>query len=82
MPKVAIAVDTADMPMPVMVSIPLEDAEQLYELFEGVEAADSHFHTCQSVNFRDYVKAVYKAAKVSAAFSDLKQKSHWRKECK
>ena len=60
--------------VPALVSLSIEDAEQLYELFKSVEAADSHFHACQSVNFRDYIKAVYKAPKVSEAFAALKQK--------
>lgn len=81
MPKAAnTASSAAETPMTVMVSIPIEDAEQLYELFKGVEAADNHFHNCQSVNFRDHVKAVYKAQKVRAAFADLKQKIAHAKE--
>ena len=81
MPKAAnIAASAVEAPTPVTVSIPIEDAEQLYELFKGVEAADSHFHTCQSVNFRDHVKGVYKAPKVSAAFANLKQKIAQAKE--
>ncbi len=68
------AASAVEMPVPVTVSIPIEDAEQLYELFKNVELADIHFHTCQSVNFRDHVKAVYKAPKVSTAFAGLKQK--------
>lgn len=56
-----------------MLSITQIDAEQLYELYNSVEAADSHFHTCQSVQFRDYVKATYKAHNVRTAFERLKQ---------
>lgn len=66
--------------VPASISLSTEDAEQIYELFKSVEAADSHFHTCQSVNFRDYIKAVYKAPKVSAAFAGLKQKISAPKE--
>lgn len=81
MPKAAnTAASAVETSMPVTVSIPIADAEQLYELFKGVEAADSHFHTCQSVNFLDHVKAVYKAQKVSAAFARLKQKIEQAKE--
>ena len=69
-----IAVSTIEAPAPVTLTIQLEEAEQLYELFKSVEAADNHFHTCQSVNFRDYITAVYKAPKVSEAFAALKQK--------
>lgn len=67
------AVSAVETPAPVTVPIPIEDAEQIYELFKNVELADIHFHTCQSVNFRDHVKSVYKAPKVSAAFAGLKQ---------
>ena len=85
MPKVANTTATAaasavEMPVPATVSITVDDAEQLYELFKGIEAADSHFHTCQSVNFRDHIKAVYKARKVSAAFEGLKQQIDKAKE--
>lgn len=55
-----------------VVTLPLEDAEQLYELFKAVQEADAHFHTCQAVNFRDFVKTVYRAQRVSAAFAGLK----------
>lgn len=81
MPKIANnATSAIEKPLQIMVSIPIEDAEQICELFNGVETADSHFHTCQSVNFRDYIKAVYKAPKVGAAFAVLKQKIAQAKE--
>jgi len=53
------------------ISVPIQDAEQLYELFKNVELADFHFHTCQAVNFRQHVQSVYKAENVRAAFERL-----------
>lgn len=55
------------------ISIPLEMAERIIDLYTNIEAADAHFQRCQSDNFRLHVQAVYRNAGVSAAFEDLKQ---------
>lgn len=49
-------------------------AEQLYDLYNNVSAADAHYQRCQSDNFRLHVQSVYKNAGVSGAFEALKQK--------
>ena len=54
------------------VIISVNDAEKIYDLFFNVESADAHFHTCQSVNFRQHVQSVYKAPNISKAFEALK----------
>ena len=54
------------------ISVSVEDAEQIYSLFQNVELADVHFHTCQAVNFRQHVQSVYKAKNVAKAFENLK----------
>ena len=54
------------------VIISVNDTEKIYDLFFNVESADAHFHTCQSVNFRQHVQSVYKAPNISKAFEALK----------
>ena len=56
------------------ITISRKVAEQLYDLYNNVSAADAHYQRCQSDNFRLHVKAVYQNAGVSAAFDELKQK--------
>lgn len=53
------------------ISISVQDAKRIYELFENVELADFHFHTCQAVNFRQHIQSVYKAENVRSAFERL-----------
>lgn len=50
----------------------LENAELLYELYANAEAADAHFYSCQSQQYRQHMQSVYKAASISNAFSSLK----------
>lgn len=54
------------------VFLPLATAKRIYELYTSVEAAEAHFHSCQSANFREHVRSVIKAPKIEKAFSDLK----------
>ncbi|MBR6982125.1 MAG: hypothetical protein IKH75_01105 [Ruminococcus sp.] len=54
------------------VFLPLATAKKIYELYNSIEAADAHFHSCQSTNFREHVRSVIKAPKVNQAFADLK----------
>ena len=67
-------VATADAPgeAPKGVFLPLATAKRIYELYNSVEAADTHFHSCQSTNFREHVRSVIKAPKIDKAFADLK----------
>ena len=53
------------------ICISIEDAEQIYSLFQNVEVADAHFFTCQAVDFRQHVQSVYKAENVRKAFEGL-----------
>ena len=53
------------------ICISVEDAERIYSLFQNVEVADSHFFSCQAVNFRQHVQSVYKAENVRKAFEGL-----------
>ena len=53
------------------ITITAEDAEQIYTLFKTVESADAIYKSCQSAQFRAYVKATYTAENVSGAFDRL-----------
>lgn len=53
------------------ITISAEDAEQIYTLFKTVESADAIYKSCQSAQFRAYVKATYTAENVSGAFERL-----------
>ena len=74
-------VKTADAPVeaPKGVFLPLSMAEKLYELYNNVEAADTHFHTCQSTNFREHVRSVLKAPKIEKAYAELKAQIEYTK---
>ena len=54
------------------VCLTMEDAKQIYELFNTCALADLHYHTCQSELFRRHVCSTYKAANVVYAFDRLK----------
>lgn len=54
------------------VTISVTDAERLYDLYNNVEMADAHFHTCQSANFRMHIQSVYRAPNVKSAYDKLK----------
>ena len=54
------------------ITIPIEAAKHILELFDNVEAADSHFQRCQSDLFRQHVKAVYDAKLVRDSFGQLR----------
>lgn len=56
------------------ISISLEDAKQIHELFNICELADRHFKPCQSDLYRRHVSATCKAKNVSEAFARLKEK--------
>lgn len=49
-------------------------AEQLYDLYNNVSAADAHYQRCQSDNFRVHVKGVYQNKGIENAFAELRQK--------
>ena len=53
------------------VCLTMEDAKQIYELFNACALADLHYHTCQSELFRRHVCSTYKAANVVDAFDRL-----------
>lgn len=54
------------------ITIPRNTAQQLYELYNNVVAADAHYKRCQSDNFRVHIKAVYQSEAVANAFDQLK----------
>ena len=54
------------------VFLPLSVAEKIYEMYNSLDSADAHFHTCQSTNFREHVRSVLKAPKIVKAFQSLK----------
>ena len=56
------------------VSLSLEDARQLMELYNTCELADRHFHSCQGDLFRRHVSAACHSPNVSGAFERLKAK--------
>lgn len=58
--------------MPVEISIPLEDARRICELYRACALADIHYHSCQGALFRRYVCETYKAPGISRAFERLK----------
>ena len=53
------------------IMISYEDARQLYSLFRAVESADTIYKSCQSVQFRAFIKATYQAGNVADAFERL-----------
>lgn len=55
------------------VTIPKAQAEKILDLFQKLKDADTHFKTCQSTNFREYVRSVLNAPKISGAFESLKE---------
>lgn len=55
------------------VSIPIQQAKQLIELYRNIEAADAHFKSCQSELFRNHMRAVYQAPLVAGAFEALQK---------
>lgn len=54
------------------ITITAVQAEKLFDLYNNVYAADSHYQRCQSDQFRLHVKAVYQNAGVQKAFEDLR----------
>jgi len=56
------------------ITIPRDVAEKLYDLYNNVASADSHYQRCQSDNFRLHVKSVYQNKGVADAFAALKGK--------
>lgn len=57
-----------------MITIDKAMAEQLYDLYHNVEAADAHYKRCQSDNFRVHIKSVYQNEGVRQAFESLRAK--------
>ena len=49
---------------PATITIPLQDAEALYQMLRNVELAELHFHSCQAANFRQHVQATFHAQDV------------------
>lgn len=54
------------------VTIGVDAANMLYELFRNIESADAHFKTCQSAQFRQHMRSVYQSTNVFAAFETLR----------
>ena len=54
------------------VCLTMEDAKQIYELFNACAFGGFDYHTCQSELFRRHVCSAYKAANVVDAFDRLK----------
>lgn len=56
------------------ITITKKQAEQLFDLYNNVYAADSHYKRCQSDQFRVHVQSVYKHDGVREAFESLRAK--------
>lgn len=54
-----------------MITITDDDARQILSLFRAVESADAIYKSCQSVQFRNFLKATYQAENVESAFERL-----------
>ena len=54
------------------VSVCREDAARLLGLWDACEAAERHFHSCQSAQFRSFVKSVWDAPNMHAAAEHLR----------
>lgn len=54
------------------ITVSLDIAKMLYELFRNIESADAHFKTCQSSQFRQHMRSVYQSTNVFAAFEALR----------
>lgn len=70
--KAASAQDAADAYKPSTVTISIDTAEKLLELFSNIEAADAHFKSCQHVLFRQHVRSVYQAPNIDSAYRALR----------
>lgn len=55
------------------ITIDKATADALFDLFNNVEAADTHYKRCQSDEFRVHVQSVYKNPGVSGAFEKLRK---------
>lgn len=65
------------------ITITADDAQQICTLFKSIESADAIYKSCQSAQFRAFVKATYTADNVSAAFERLAgQLSNYRADKK
>ena len=53
------------------ITLTVEQAEQILELYRNTEAADAHFKNCQSDIFRQHMRGVYQAPLVESAFKQL-----------
>ena len=65
---------------PATITIPLQDAEALYQMLRNVELAELHFHSCQAANFRQHVQATFHAQDVADAYETLKDAIEKAKE--
>lgn len=54
------------------ITITRAEAEQLYELYKNVAAADNHYKRCQSDHFRLHVQGAYTNGKIKGAFESLR----------
>lgn len=54
------------------ISLTIDEAKKILELYRNIESADAHYRTCQAQNFRAHVQSTYKAPNISAAFEALK----------
>lgn len=57
-----------------MITILLEDAKKLLELYDHIIHADKIFRECQSQNFREHIRYVYKAENLKSAYAKLENK--------
>ena len=67
---------TKSVPVKVMapvVTLSIEQGEKLFELYDNLVAADAHYMSCQSANFRNHIKSVCAAQKIADAFAELRQ---------
>lgn len=55
------------------ITLTIEQAEQILELYRNAEAADAHFKNCQSDLFRQHMQGVYRAPLVATAFQQLRE---------
>ena len=56
------------------ITLTTSQAERLFDLYNNVFAADSHYKRCQSDQFRVHVQSVYKHDGVREAFESLRAK--------
>ena len=56
------------------VSLTLEEAKGIYQLYAACIASEKHFHNCQCASYRSFVNGAAQSAETKRLFEVLKEK--------